>query len=453
MVPAFFLWYHHTRLRERWENASWSDPAMRRSFGEYFEEAVQQGWWQGVEAPKPSVKPRVMIECGGNQLRRTRGGRKALLDSLWESLELIVAIEVRMSATALNADIVLPAAQHYEKVAFHLPSPAMLMLTLGDKAVEPPGEALDEWQIFARLCAKLAERAAARGVESFRLPTPPTTMASAASGGNAAQGTGDAAQPYADLWERFTLGGRLLSSEDVGEEMVRDSAHAGTLPPGTSLESLRRDGPARFIDWGTAPMALAQSSPWPEGETHSPFRNHVERGWPYPTLTRRAQFLIEHPWFVEAGEELPVHKDPPRMGGDHPFRMTSGHNRWSIHAMNMANRMLLETHRGRPHAVINSEDAHRLGIADGALIRVHNDVGSFLVHAKTSACQRPGGLTIYNGFDNHMFPGHEGPNEAEPGLVKWLHMAGGYGHLRYAPMEWQPSPVDRPVFVSVEPAS
>ncbi|MHB8490887.1 MAG: molybdopterin-dependent oxidoreductase [Solirubrobacteraceae bacterium] len=457
MVPAFFLWYHHTRLRERWENTAWSDPAMRKGFAEYYDEAMEKGWWSGMEAPAAGTTPRVLIECGGNQLRRTRGGRRALLDSLWENLRLVVAIEVRMSATALNADIVLPAAQHYEKVAFHLPSPSMLTLTLSDKAVEPPGEALDEWEIFALLCRKLGERATARGIESYRLPGPPATAtADATTGattGAEANGAATATQPYGDLWDRFTLAGRLLSSEDVGDEMVRDTAHAGTLPPGTTLESLRRDGPARFIDWGTMPMALGQSSPWPVNETHSPFRNHVERGWPYPTLTRRAQFLIEHPWFIEAGEDLPVHKDPPKMGGEHPFRMTSGHNRWSIHAMNMGNRMLLETHRGRPHAVIHPHDAERLGIADDGLVRVRNDVGSFTVHVKTSPCQRPGGLTVYNGFDNHMFAGHEGPNEVEPGLVKWLHMAGGYGHLRYAPMEWQPSPVDRPVFVSVEPAA
>ena len=37
--------------------------------------------------------------------------------------------------------------------------------------------------------------------------------------------------------------------------------------------------------------------------------------------------------------------------------MTSGHNRWSIHSMNITNRILLQTHRGRPHLVMN--DARR----------------------------------------------------------------------------------------------
>ncbi len=433
MFPAFFLWYWHGGFQGRWNNPSWNDPAMARSFEDYFDEAVGAGWWKGLEKPGPDVTPRVMIECGGNQLRRTRGGQGALLDSLWSQLRLVVTVDVRMSVTALHSDIVLPAAHHYEKVAFHLPSPSMLTLTLCDKAVEPPGEAKEEWEIFSLLCRVLAERAAARGVETFRV----------------ASELADPVRRYDDLWEKFTLGGRLLNTEDVGDEMVRDTTYADTLPEGTTLQTLREQGWIRFIGWGSSPMAKGQSSPWPEHETHVPFRDHVERGTPYPTLTRRAQFLIEHPWFVEAGEDLPVHKEPPKMGGDYPFKMTGGHNRWSIHAMNMGNPVLLQTHRGEPHAVMNPDDAARLGIEDGDLARVFNDVGDFTVRVKTSSGQRPFGLSVYNGWEGHMFRGGRGSNEVEPGMVKWLQMAGGYGHLRYAPMEWQPVPVDRPIFVDI----
>jgi hypothetical protein len=36
-------------------------------------------------------------------------------------------------------------------------------------------------------------------------------------------------------------------------------------------------------------------------------------------------------------------------------------------------------------------------------------------------------------------------------MVKWLHFAGGYGHLRYRALHWQPMPVDRAVRVEVAP--
>ena len=52
-----------------------------------------------------------------------------------------------------------------------------------------------------------------------------------------------------------------------------------------------------------------------------------------------------------------------------------------------------------------------------------------------------------------MFRGWRGPMDLEPGLVKWLHLAGGYGHLRYRFLEWQPTPADRAVRVNIERAN
>ena len=34
-------------------------------------------------------------------------------------------------------------------------------------------------------------------------------------------------------------------------------------------------------------------------------------------------------------------------------------------------------------------------------------------------------------------------------MVKWLHLAGGYGHLRYRAVHWQPIPIDRGIYVDV----
>ena len=429
MVPPVFFWYWHCGFADRWNEASFNDPAMARSFDDYFDEALDAGWWDGLERPGPDCPPRVLIECGGNILRRTRGGRGIMLENLWPKLDKIVTIDIRMSTTALHSDIVLPAAQHYEKVALHIP---ILAMVLGDKAAEPLGEAKPEWEIFSELCKAVQRRAEARGSESFTHRD-------------------GHQQRYDELWDRFTLNGVLTTQERAVDEVVRDSAYAGVLPEGTDLDALRENGHVRFTAGRRMGMAKGQAADWPKvGAPFSAFPRHVERGEPYPTLTRRAQFLIEHPWFVEAGEDLPVHKDPPTMGGDKAFRMTTGHNRWSIHAMNMANPVLLQTHRGEPHAVIHPEDAAAKGVADNGLVRVFNEVGSFVVRAKLSPGQRPGGVTVYNGWAPFMFEGWAGPNEVEPGMVKYLGLAGGYGHLRYGPMEWQPVPVDRDIYIDIE---
>ncbi len=43
--------------------------------------------------------------------------------------------------------------------------------------------------------------------------------------------------------------------------------------------------------------------------------------------------------------------------------------------------------------------------------------------------------------------------DVEPGMVKWLHLAGGYGHLRYWPLQWQPVPIDRAIRIDIEKAT
>jgi len=424
--PMALWWYWQAGYRDRWNTTGWGDDSLPRTFDEYVNEALAKGWWAGVDSPRPEEPPKVLIECGGNMLRRTRGGKTALIDELWQKFELIVSIDFRLNFTGLHSDIVLPAAQHYEKVGFHIPTPHVMHLTFSDRAAEPAGEAKSEWQIFQLILQAMAERAAARGLEEYR---------------NARH---NRFRP-AELWNRYTMNGYLADEEKLADEIIRDCAYAETLPDGTTIKTLREEGQVRFTGWGMAPMALAQASPFETGRTHVPFRSHVESGQPFPTYARRAQFYIDHPWWLEADEALPVHKPNPKAGGDHPLRMTSGHNRWSIHSMNQLNPVMLQTHRGEPAVEVSVEDAAERGVGDDDLIRVWNDIASFCVRAKVSPGVKPGQIISYNGWDGHQYRDWKGANELEAGMVKWIGFAGGYGHIQYTPSEWQPIPSDRAV--------
>ncbi|MFQ5381079.1 MAG: molybdopterin-dependent oxidoreductase, partial [Dehalococcoidia bacterium] len=430
LIPPVFWWYHNAGYKEAWENSRWHDASMTRPFSEYWEQAVNEGWWDGVDVPKPEHKTRALIEMGGNVLRRTRGGSKMLLEHLWPNLELVVTFEVRMSTTALYSDYILPCAQWYEKIGFGIPSTHVMHLTFSDKAVEPPGEAVHEWEAFRRVAEKLQERAHVREIPPYK-------------DSNGAEHNLAAAHDF------YTRGNIFTDEEVIADEMIRDSAITGTLPPGASLEDIRDKGFYRWQSLGISSRVIAQATQPRNDETFVPHRDHVEKGEPYPTLSRRAQFLIEHEWFVDADEHLPRHKDAPTIGGDHPFLITSGHNRWSIHSNNNSTELMLDTHRGTPHLVINAGDAARLGIEDNDMVLVKNDQGEFRVPALTSSTACPGQVVMYNGWDPYQFPLWAGPNDVEPGMFKWLHLAGGYGHLRYAVTQWQPCPIMRGTRVSL----
>jgi DMSO reductase family type II enzyme molybdopterin subunit len=416
MVPTAFLYYYHYGYKDNWNNPEWGDPTMKRSFDEYINEAIDRGWWQGVARPTPETAPRVLIEVGGNMLRRQRGGQTQLMKEIWPKLKTIITVDWRMNTTAMFSDYVLPAAQHYEKLTFHF------LGAFSDRAAEPPGEALPEWEIFGLIAKKIEERAAARGMKEYQ------------------DGLGRT-RSLENLHYRYSLG--LETEDELVDEWLQDEGLTGALQPGTaSLEFLRQNGERARVEREPLPLARGR---------YTGLRDYTEDKVPYPTLTRRAQFYIDHDWFLEAGEAFPVHKENPKMGGDYPFELTSGHNRWSIHSMNITNWLMLQTNRGKPHMVMNSNDAAAKGIVDDQSVRAFNDMGSFEVPVKLSPSVRPGQVIVYNGWDPYQFEGWKGPMDTEPGMIKWLHLAGGYGHLRYWPIQWQPCPVDRAVRLDVAP--
>ncbi len=429
--PPVFFNYHHAGYAESWNNPEWMDATMGRSFDEYLLEATQRGWWGGLNRPDSGTDPQVFFAVGTNPLRRQRGGRHKYIEELWPKLEMVVTVDFRMSTTALHSDVVLPVAMQYERTNVQYALTHTFRLAFSDKAVEPPGDTKTEWEIFRLLAEKVEAVAKEQGVVEYL-------------DGRRRERSLDG------LGERFTTGGAFVDEEAVVDEWVRDSVEAGTMPSGTSIGTLREQGSVRFSGLGMFAPGLSVAGDVSPSKVLTAYTWHVEKGTPFPTLTRRAQFYIDHPWFMEADEALPRHKETPKMGGDHPFVLTSGHSRWTVHSINMGNRLLLETHRGRPLVVLNSDEAAARGIADGDDVRVWNGHGDFVAMGRVAPRIRPGQVVLYNGFEPHMFPGWRGQNEVEPGMVKWLHLVGRYGHLRYLPFGWQPVPADRAVFVDVE---
>jgi anaerobic selenocysteine-containing dehydrogenase len=297
-------------------------------------------------------------------------------------------------------------------------------LTFCDRVVDPIAEAKPETEIFGLLAKALEKRAKARGFVTY-------------------MDANGVERRLDDIYERYSCQGLLENEDELADEIIKDTIVTGALPEGSSLEKIREEGYLRWSGLGMNARALGQASDIEPNSTFTPYRNHIEKKYPYPTLTRRAQFYIDHDWFMEAGEELPCHKDPPKAGGDYPLLITSGHNRWSVHSTNIVNKMMLETHRGAPHLIMNPSDAAARGVSDDETVEVFNDMGSYQTPVKLSPSAMPGQVIMYNGWEPYQFPQWNGPSDIEPGMIKWLHLAGGYGHLRFWPTQWQPSPACR----------
>ncbi len=67
-------------------------------------------------------------------------------------------------------------------------------------------------------------------------------------------------------------------------------------------------------------------------------------------------------------------------------------------------------------------------------MRVFNDLAPVVAQARVTPAVRPGQLVAYNGFEPYQFPGWRDFSTLEPGMVKWLQLVGGYGHLSYRPL-------------------
>ena len=136
-----------------------------------------------------------------------------LLHHLWPKLKMIVSVDWRINTTGLYADYILPAAQHYEKLNQPYSSPMHMHVLLIDKAAEPPGEARSEWQIIQGIAKALQARAKARGIG----PWP--------------RKNGEPVQ-LENLWNWITKNGDLADDAKLIDEVLRDSAVLGTIPPG-----------------------------------------------------------------------------------------------------------------------------------------------------------------------------------------------------------------------------
>ncbi len=422
-VSSVLFYYLHGGFKEQMRRAGKVDPSLRRELDAYVEEALARGWQIA-----PTTPPKILFAEGGNIFRRVRG-YPVLLENLLPKLRLLVTVDWRMSTTGLYSDYVLPAAGYYEKDDITWATPIAPFAHVTTKAVEPLGEAKHEWQFHCLLLKELQAQAVAAGQTTYR-----------DRAGNERR--------LDRVYDEFTFGQRY--TERDAEPFLRDMVAMATNLKGTTWDELKEKGFARYTGLGMGLINIGNATDIEPGQTVTANRWHVEKKMPWPTLTRRIQFYIDHDLYLELGEELPVHKDNPPIGGNYPLQMTGGHARWSIHTMWRPDPRLLRLQRGEPVLFLSTADARARGIGDNDRVRVYNDFGSFEVRARIAPSVRPGQVIIYHAWEPFQFRGRRSHQVVTPSPINPIQLAGGYFHLQPMPIACEPGQNDRGTRVEVE---
>jgi DMSO reductase family type II enzyme molybdopterin subunit len=419
--------YFHAQggLDERYGSSRRWDPDLPRELQSYLDEALDKGWQFTSR-----TRPRIFFEVGGNVLRRTRSYDR-LETGFLPRLDLLVTLDWRMSNTALHSDYVFPAAAWYEKDDITWATPLAPFAHVTTRAVEPLAESRSDWEFHCLLLKQLQKRAVERGITHYR-------------------DRAGRERRLDDVYEQFTFGGRY--GENDAEGMLEEILSIVTNLGDVGWKELKERGFARYTDLGMSLVNLGNATDLAPDETITANTWHTDKKLPWPTLTRRMQFYIDHPFYLELGEELPVHKDPPPIGGAHPLMLTGGHARWSIHATWRDEALMLRLQRGEPLVILSREDAAARGLRDAARVRVWNDTGSFLAQAKVSPALRPGQVIVYHAWEPYQFEGRRSHQVLTPSPINPIQLAGGYFHLQPLMIVGEPGSNDRGTRVQVEPA-
>ncbi|MBR9909963.1 MAG: molybdopterin-dependent oxidoreductase [Gammaproteobacteria bacterium] len=399
---------------------------LKRPIYSYLDECLEKQW-QPVFPPKGS-DPRILIAMSSNSLRRVRGSQK-LLEVLWPKLKKVVVMDWRINSTGRYADYILPVAPWYERTSLKWVTPLSPYLTTTEAATKPMGEAFSDWGVIVLMAKHIQKRARERNTPIVKSP----------------HGVEVNLQ---NLYDDLTMNGEFNEHND--DKVAKAIYDLSDTHKKQSWEETKKKGFARFEKLPMEPSSIGNMCDFPENDTIVPLTYHIRDKVPWPTATRRIQFYVDHPFYLELDEGLPRYKEAPKMGGDYPLMMTGGKTRWSIHSTWRDHDLMLRLNRPDPAFLMSKSDAKSRGIEDGDWVTVSNDVGEFVARAKVTPSMRPGQTLMFHAWENYQFPSKGDMNSVSPSPLNPVEMAGGHPHLRAGILMGQNSMYDRDTRVEVK---
>lgn len=411
--------FQNTTLWTYWHADMWKGDPLWSDLKPYVEEAVEKDWmplWpNGLKDD-----PKAMFIWRANWLNQAKGN-EWVVRNLLPKLEMIVAVDFRMSSTDLYADYVLPAATWAEKYDLNCTDLTSFIIPF-TPVVAPFAESKTDWQAFRRLAEKIEQRAKARGFTNY----------TDSIGGKTVK------RDLTTLHAQYTMNGKLSKDKDVAQYILDNSEET----KGYTVDDIIRQ-PQRF-------KATSEhwTSPIEKGKPYTPFLRYVHEKKPWPTLTGRQQFYIDAPWYLKLGVALPTFLAPLDIG-KHPLRLCTAHYRHAIHSSWMMDLTLQRLQVGEPFVWINPEDAKARNIGDHDWVRVFNDNGWTQARARLHPAIVAGQVLMPQGQEMVMFqdrhnfqaPIHIHINPTQ--LVR-------YGHLQFSPNYWGPTGANRDTRVDVK---
>ncbi|AKK10879.1 nitrate reductase subunit alpha [Corynebacterium uterequi] len=254
-----------------------------------------------------------------------------------------------------------------------------------------------------------------------------------------------------------------LSGVSNGEVAVEGFRNQGRRV-GVDMSPLVAGSEHTRINWDAIkerPTKILTSPEWTgdtrDGRRYTAFSINVEWDKPFHTLSGRMHYYLDHDWFMDYGEQLPVYRPPLdklHLNGEHrPGELLTGeggdpevtvrylttHNKWSIHSQYFDNLHILSISRGGQVVWMSQKDAEKIGVKDNEWVEVYNRNG--VVSARAIVSHRiPEGTLIMNhaqertvGTPLNERTGRRGGthNSLTRIMIKPIHVAAGYGHLTY----------------------